>query len=157
MITAIIPECYPSSFTLLLLVLLCVCSYCVLQGFAGPRGDKGDKGESGERGRDGPQVSWSLGGVLVLSYYVFTVNVLVWFFSGSSRRTRKTWSGWKTGKKKKKSYKKSQQNEFEFNISSLHFYLNVSYLYSAMTQDSQEISDSIYYTAGVNANSNTRL
>lgn len=59
--------------------------------------------------------------------------------------------------KKKKSYKKSQQNEFEFNISSLHFYLNISYLYSAMTQDSQEISDSIYYTAGVNANSNARL
>lgn len=43
----------------------------------GPRGDNGDKGEFGERGRDGPQVSWFLGGLLVLSYYVFTGNSLL--------------------------------------------------------------------------------
>lgn len=106
----------------------------------GPRGDKGDKGESGERGRDGPQVSWSLGGVLVLSYYVFTVTLLVWFFSGSSRRTRKTWSGWKTGKKKSLTKKVNIMN-FNSIFSLCIFYLNVSYLYSAMTQDLNQPRD----------------
>lgn len=91
----------------------------------GPRGDKGDKGESGERGRDGPQVSWSLGGVLVLSYCVFTINLLVWFFSGSSRRTRKTWSGWKTGKKKV--LQKKKVNIMNFNSIFPHCFFTKMY------------------------------